>query len=172
VRTTALDRILTSTPNTKTAALVTGKGIHWEPRHTFTVGEVWQDTPPPTFPLPSGANSNNGTSAMPIGFRVCRLTVVGYGSQGANGARWVVRCACGFYGHRRAKFLRSEDAKTRGMCSRCDYLEELKRGYVPAGPLSAAVNINPPRERPGKRAAEPTPTLADVMPAELRRRTG
>ncbi len=128
-----IDRIVTSRPLNKTAALVTGKGVHWEPaKEVIKPWDAWTDLPLPTRPITAAQ-----LCQLPAltGRRIGRLTVVGYAGPGASGARWVVRCDCGMYGHQRTKSLTAGHAKTRGMCPRCDYLEELKAGRVPVKPL-------------------------------------
>ncbi len=116
---TDLDRIIASRAVDKTAARVTGKGEHWEPRKRLIQPcDAWRDTPLPTFPVPPDA-------PRLVGLKAGRLTVVGYGGKGAGKARWVVRCACGAYGHQSAKSLRAPDAARRA-CPHCDYLNELK----------------------------------------------
>ena len=116
------DRIVSSVPANATAARVVGRGVHWSPgKSVVGAHEAWQDMPLPMLSPPRDAPAL-------VGLRVGRLTVLGYGGAGSDGARWVVRCACGTYGHRRAKSLRAPGAAERAMCPQCDYLEEIKRG--------------------------------------------
>lgn len=117
-----MDRIVTSRPANKTAALVTGKGVHWEPaKQVIKATAAWSDLPLPTIGTPKEGPQLTGR-------KVGRLVVIGYAGSRSSGARWVVRCACGMFGHQRSKFLLSENAKVRGMCPKCDYLEEIKAG--------------------------------------------
>ncbi len=121
------DRIATSRPINKTAALVTGKGVHWEPRkELIKPWDAWRDTPLPIAPMPK-------LSPFQVGFKVCRLTVIGYGGKTNKSGRWVVRCTCGMYGHQRAKFLMSWNAKSRAMCPRCDHLSQMQQGHFSKG---------------------------------------
>jgi hypothetical protein len=123
------DRIVTSKPLNKTAALVTGKGVHWEPRKKIVnEWDVSSDVPLPTrdFPKTSDPVSNL------TGLRVGRLEVKGLSAnhtQSKTGAAWVVRCTCGQYEIRRTKFLKTGDPE-RAMCIRCNYIAELKKGKV------------------------------------------
>jgi hypothetical protein len=120
-----LGRVATSAPVNQTAARVLSKGTHWEPGLPVGGARIWQDTPLPVLPRPTRGNPD----LLKDGFRVCRLTVIGYGgSSDSRGARWVVRCDCGSYGYQRSKFLRSENARTFGMCPRCQYVQDLKTG--------------------------------------------
>jgi hypothetical protein len=133
MRTTDFDRIVASGSANKTAAVVTGKGVHWEPaKQLLKPTDAWQETPLPTFPLPTGM-----VGLIPVGLKVGRLTVIGYGGAGRDRARWVVRCACGMYGHQRTRSLRAEHHRARAMCLRCNYLEEVKAGRHPVVPLRA-----------------------------------
>jgi hypothetical protein len=130
VKTSSLDRIPASVPVNRQAAVVIGKGVHWEPAKTLIQPwDAWQETPLPIFPLTSSGAVNLA------GLRVGRLTVLGFGGSGGKGishrGRWVVRCTCGMYGHHKAKFLRSENAKISAMCPKCHYLVKLKAGRVP-----------------------------------------
>jgi hypothetical protein len=128
-----VDRVVASRPANKTAAVVTGKGVHWEPaKKLIRPWDAWQDTPLPVFQLPPK------DARIPAGLKVGRLTVIGYGGAGANGGCWVVRCTCGMYGHKKARALRSEFHAPRAMCPRCDYLEQLKAGHIPPVPLRSA----------------------------------
>ena len=121
MKTTQLDRIITSAPTSKTAALATGKGVHWEPDHTPS--DSWQDLPLPLVPvafLPPGM--------LKAGQTFGRITVVGYGGRSHHCARYVVRCTCGRYGYRIAKGLTKPKSRDGLMCDKCAYLEEMKRG--------------------------------------------
>lgn len=122
---------------TRGAAIGMGRGVHWEPPEKLnTPGRQWQDTPLPVLPFPPGGHPEHNLTGM----RVCRFIVLGYGGTGSSGsgARWVVRCSCGKYAMQKAKWLKSETAKTRAMCPACDYLEEMKRGhFAPEGRRTA-----------------------------------
>ena len=111
-------------PVDKQAAIVTSRGVRFRPRkQIFHLHMEWRDVPLPTSPYPSRGNP----LVLPVGFRAGRLVVVGYGrTTSGKGARWVVRCDCGAYGHQRYKWLTSEAAKTKAMCPACDHLAELR----------------------------------------------
>lgn len=122
-----MDRIITSRPVNRQSAMVTGRGVHWEPTKKLEpAGYVRLIAPPKMRPIPNEFRPED----VMTGYKVDRLTVVGLAENapGQNGARWVVRCACGAYEQRRRSFLVSEKAKTRAKCVHCDYLEEIKAG--------------------------------------------
>jgi hypothetical protein len=107
------------------AARVARPGVHWEPLKKIVLDTaVHSDTPLPVREF-IGPRRDNLAGRV-----VCRLRVVGLAAEknSQDKPRWVVRCACGSYGHRSTKYLKSEMALTHGMCRRCDYLEALKDG--------------------------------------------
>lgn len=121
-----MDRIATSVPVNSTAGRVTSRGTHWTPRKAIlSPGEIWSDVPLPIAPMAANFPPENNLTGM----KVNRLTVIGYGGRkSSGGSKWVVRCACGMFCYRSAKFLKSDGAKSRGMCPQCDYLEEINSG--------------------------------------------
>ena len=123
IKTSNFERIVTSAPTNKSAALVTGKGIHWDPKKKlYAPWDVSSDTPLPIFPLPKSPECNGI-----VGSRFGRFVVKGYGGKSAQGARWVVRCDCGTYEHRKIKGLRYG---IEPMCVQCDYQNQLKMGKL------------------------------------------
>ncbi len=132
-----IERIATAAPANANAAVVTGKGVHWEPRKKLIQPwDAWQDMPLPVLAMPPGKENT-----IPPGFKVGRLTVIGYGApgpRGKGGARYVVRCTCGMYGHQKAKALRNEAFSPRAMCPKCNYLEAVKAGVHAPVPLRSA----------------------------------
>lgn len=182
------EAVVASAPSNKTAALVTARGVHWEPLKQSRA--TWQDTPLPTLPYPK-----NAQNMIDPGTKIGRLTVIGYAGRRSDTAAYVVRCACDMYGFRRARSLRSNSL--RQMCDQCDYLEELKAGRVPAFALDAKTAAaarcggvvlsaattdaqqgrgtpQPASDTPrtGTRHGPPAPTLGDVFAAAIRRRNG
>jgi len=125
-----LARILTSAPIDRKAAMVTARGVHWEPaRNVLAPEQVRSDTPLPTRPYPADFLPTENMT----GHKVDRLTVIGLAANkpGQKRTRWVVRCACGAYEHRRRAFLISDQAKERARCTRCDYTAEMIAGRKP-----------------------------------------
>ncbi len=112
------DKLLAAMPINSTAARVTGRGVHWAPDVHFSPGEVHSDTPLPTRPWPASSLGQDNLTGRIVG----RLTVVGLAAEHgdtANGTRWVVRCACGAYEHRRTKYIRNCGAPQEAMCKIC-----------------------------------------------------
>lgn len=89
---------------------------------------IWRDAPIPIRPYPRPDQPEHDLTGM----RVCRYTVMGLAKE--TRASWVVRCVCGKYATQKAKFLKSDAARTGAMCPGCDYLEELKAGRVKVKP--------------------------------------
>jgi hypothetical protein len=123
-RQTDFDQLSSSAPVNRSSAMVTSGGVHWEPGKQSVgkaPGYIRSDTPLPTQPWPHNAPRLAGK-------RFGRFTVVGYGGRSAHAARYVVRCDCGAYEHRRMKALQGD--VSRLMCAHCDYLEQLKLGKI------------------------------------------
>jgi hypothetical protein len=118
-----MDRIFSSRPVNKAAALVTGKGVHYTAPEKCYGGTVWQDTPIKTEPLHKSVWDAN---ANLTGRQICRLRVIGYKGSGKKSAKWVVRCVCGHYGIQTGAYLRTPTAQVRAMCPACDHLEYLR----------------------------------------------
>jgi hypothetical protein len=125
-----LARILTSAPIDRKAAMVTARGVHWEPvKNYLSPNEAHSDTPLPTRPWPATSNGQDNLAGRIVG----RLTVVGLSADkpsNSMGAAWVVRCTCGAYEHRRTSSLRKSDPK-KMMCRRCNYTTEMLAGRKP-----------------------------------------
>lgn len=106
----------------KTAAVVTGKGIHYEPDVNI-VNAHW-DVPQATIRCPKPSDELAGR-------RFARFVVVGLlptKIKNSN-ANWLVRCACGDYETRKAKAIRNP-ANVDDCCTKCKYLRYLKRREV------------------------------------------
>lgn len=116
----SFDRILTSVPVNKTAAQVTAKGEHYEPKINYR-DTLHSDVPLPIMDPPKVLR-NNGSFVDLTGHKSGRLIVLGLWA-GGTGSRWVVRCACGDYEVRTAKALRNTATRDRDdKCARCDRL--------------------------------------------------
>ncbi|MFA5196041.1 MAG: hypothetical protein WC401_09625 [Bacteroidales bacterium] len=103
-------------PINKTAALVIGKGTHFNPKIKFnchderdTCPNVWEKLP-----------TKNGLNLT--GLKTGWLTVVGLSEEKKN--RWVCRCVCGRYVFRYAKALRNSKNKN-DKCITCNKIEWL-----------------------------------------------
>lgn len=133
MKTTSWDRIVSSAPLNKDAALARdGRGENYEPNCRINPGSAHSDTPLPTIRF--GGGGENLTNV-----KFGRMTVIGVAKdtrQNDRGRAWVVRCACGNYEHRRTKAIRNT-ANANDCCTKCRHLEYLKRrdreGYTQGG---------------------------------------
>lgn len=113
------DRIATSAPVNKQAALSTAKGgDSWKPMREYH--EPRSETP---FPMKSPAFSERDLTGMKLG----RLTVIGKfaNTKKSHKGRWVVQCVCGIYTIRRGEVL--TDSRNSS-CEECRYVEWLAAG--------------------------------------------
>jgi hypothetical protein len=117
--TTDLDRVITSEPNDKTAALVTGTGIHWEPERPQNWPANSYDAPPPTFRL------RDKNFCDHTGKSYHRVRVIGCIRMARSGPLWLVRCQCGAWEDRSQRAVENQAG---GRCWRCDKLWRLQRG--------------------------------------------
>jgi len=136
--TTDLDRVVTSEPNDKTAALVTGTGIHWNPERPANWPANSYDAPPRTKRLLDARYPDY------TGTRYHRVRVVGFIRMAASGPLWLVRCDCGAWEDRSQRAI---EGHAGGRCWRCDKLWRMQRG------LHA-------QSKRMQRAAEPKPATA------------
>ncbi len=117
--TTDLDRVIASSPHDKTAALVTGPGIHWDPERPKNWPANSYDAPPPTHRLPDARfRDYTGTSYH-------RVRVVGFLRMATSGPLWLVRCDCGAWEDRSQ---RAVEGHAGGRCWRCDKLWRMQKG--------------------------------------------
>lgn len=108
----SFERIATSSPINRTAAIVTGaKGEQYVP--IINTGRKHYEAPPRTVTPPAGLESL-------IGSNIGRLVVVGW-----IGKRWLVRCQCGRYEERRSKSVRTPNIRDR--CGECERLIYMRR---------------------------------------------
>ncbi len=133
-RSVGFDTVAPLMPFDKTASVVAGRGEHFE----------W--APP--------ENSNHSADMIPFrgpnreelikpgffdltGKRLGRLLVMGIAAaipSNGNGQRWVVRCRCGAYETRKAKYIKAcaagdNPGQHEPMCDWCDNNRRLQRGY-------------------------------------------
>jgi hypothetical protein len=109
-----------STPINKTAALVIGKGFHYEPNKK--VQTIESNNTLPTRPLNSSElHSKDFTDCT--GLRAGRLTVVGVYLLGSG---WVCKCDCGVQCVRRQRSILNKN-NTQDRCEECRHLAFLKK---------------------------------------------
>lgn len=109
-------------------AKVLGGGVHWRPEVKAPPNYVREEEGTlPTRPIPPETRLSPSFEDL-TGRRFGSLVVKGLGLL-SKPARWVVRCDCGAYEHRKTIALRSLSPE-RLCCSHCDYLRELKAGRI------------------------------------------
>jgi len=123
------NRVVSATPQNQTAARVMSKGVHYEPTMAPAPHHVSTDVPLPMRDIRSTAPETQVLARALVGKIFGRLTVKGLA---VGKSRWVVRCSCGQWEHRRAKALQQGEV-ARLMCRRCDKVKEYARMYREEG---------------------------------------
>lgn len=121
-----LQKVITSVPVDATAARVTGRGEHWEPKRKVSNTHF---TEQPEIRVPDKSELINVKSGWHDfrGHNYGRFTVVGiYAGKKANGCSWVVRCLCGDYELRKARAMRHPENQS-DCCDKCMSLVYLKK---------------------------------------------
>lgn len=126
------ERVVGSTPQNQTAARVMSKGVHYEPTMAPAPHHVSTDLPLPMKDICSAPPQLQALAAELVGKTFGRLTVKGIAAEKSKPARWVVRCSCGQWEHRKATALCEAKAE-RLMCRRCDKVKEYARMYREEG---------------------------------------
>ena len=144
----SIDRIFTSVPFDKTAAMVTGKGEHYEPAMKPT-SRAHSDVPLPMVPAHKLFGTQVGIAKELTGTVFGRMTVKGLSKfkNPKKKAMWVCRCACGNYEQRTAKAIRNP-GNSDDCCERCRKIKYLKRRYDEQGakPLGEFIGDGKRRE--------------------------
>lgn len=106
-------------PVDKTAAIVVGKGVHYDPNmvHQFE----HYINPPATLQFTGPKDQD--MAGRKYGF----MSVVGYLGKRGRGALWLVKCKCGMYEVRRSKSIKK--ASPRDKCQACHHLDHIKNHY-------------------------------------------
>lgn len=120
-------------PSDKVAGRVASKGEHFEwspPERQIHSSE------PLALRSPSPAERSVFSFVDLTGLKAGRLKVLGIAADPylSSGQRWVVRCVCGAYEVRRAKYLKAcaageKTGTDEPMCSACSYTRKLQLGY-------------------------------------------
>lgn len=124
-KTTPYDKLATSRPINKLAAMQLSSGTHWQPNVKLNPhGRRWE-TPPTTKRLNGRAKTFVDLTGLVVG----RFTVVGCLGKlnPKKKAVWLVRCACGNNETRGARYLKT-GGNPNDMCEHCRYLERVKKG--------------------------------------------
>lgn len=125
---TQFDRILTSQPVNKQAAMVAGgQGTIWQSNFRGNPHARKWDAPPPCVPIPAGRLTE--TFEDLTGLKIGRMTIIGYLGKlnPKKKALWLARCVCGTYESRGAKAIKNA-MPNADLCEDCRYLERVKRG--------------------------------------------
>ena len=150
MKTTDFDAVLSSAPNSATAAKVTSKGTHYEPSFNASARDTL-DMPPAMkhsseFTHPDALATYNEM----VGSRTGRLTVLGIatGNNKKKNARWVVRCDCGKYEFRKARALRNP-ANSHDRCTVCAHVRAKRLQYDRYGARPLSDFISPKKQDTG-----------------------
>lgn len=124
-----LSRLAVSQPINKTAARVVSGGISFDDGKKILETRFHQDAPPRCIPPDEYPDSPSFQDLR--GVRVSRVVVVGYLGKLASSRHahpmWLVRCDCGQYEARKARFLKTGTTGFHA-CARCEYTHRLKYG--------------------------------------------
>ncbi|MBB3453918.1 hypothetical protein FHT86_002174 [Rhizobium sp. BK313] len=127
-------------PGDKVAARVAGRGEHFD--FTPSNGKVHSDVPLRAR-APSAAEMLMPTFVDLTGTTIGRLKVTGIAVDiTSNGTNWVVRCVCGAYETRKARYIKTcasgnNPGQEEPMCDWCTKTRKLQKGFgvVRNGPL-------------------------------------
>lgn len=136
------DSVAPLMPSDKVAGRVSSKGEHFDfaPTHP---GKVHSAEPLLTR-RPTEAELTLPTYTDLTGIKIGRLSVLGVAAEiTGNGQKWVVRCVCGLYETRKAKYIKAcasgnNPGDTEPMCDCCSYTRRLQRGQHNAKKAAAA----------------------------------
>lgn len=121
-RITNYDALAASAPVNRQAAIARdGGGVHYQAKADPTTAR-WDAPPPPERKPPADLPRLEGRT-FGDGMRVIRY----HGSRW-NGARWLVRCRCGWFELRSTKAI--ETAQADHSCSACQYARTQRRNYA------------------------------------------
>jgi hypothetical protein len=142
-----MDAVAPLMPGDKVAGRVAARGEHFE----FTpsqIGKAHSSTPIASR-RPAANELGQPNFKDLTGIRIGRFTVLGIASEisTGNGQNWVVRCVCGIYETRKAKFIKAcvagnNPGEHEPMCDCCAYTRRLQNGkYHPKKAAAAAQAI-------------------------------
>lgn len=120
-RSRAIDDLHARTPIDKTAAMVVGRGFHYEPAKRVMNND--SDMPIATREIRKVERNAQGFKDL-TNTRYGRFVVLGPSRD--HSAAWVVRCTCGRYSTRTAKAIKNP-ANAQDRCEHCRHLAFLKR---------------------------------------------
>jgi hypothetical protein len=127
-----LDSVAPLHPSNKTAALVAGRGEHFE--FEAKNGKIHSDIPL-AWRAPSDRELADPTYRDLTGITVGRLKAIGVATEvtSRGNQNWVVRCVCGSYETRKARYIKvcaagNNPGEEEPMCDWCGKTRKLQRG--------------------------------------------
>lgn len=121
------DTVAPLMPYDKTASMVAGKGEHfeWEPEN----GGKTHSRDPIATRAPEAKERFQPGFVDLKGVKIGRFTVMGIAAElkTCNGQNWVLRCVCGSYETRKAKYIKSCVAGNRERDPMCDWCRKTNR---------------------------------------------
>ena len=135
-----MDAVAPLMPSDKTAAVVGGKGVHYEFQPADAT-KVHSQVPLPTR-IANGRDRGRPNFVDLTGAQIGRLKVVGISAEikenDQNKIRWVVRCVCGTYEMRRSGYIKrcieeNNTGEDEPMCSWCANTRKLQLGFGKKG---------------------------------------
>ncbi|TAY66532.1 hypothetical protein ELG88_09665 [Rhizobium leguminosarum] len=120
-------------PSDKVAGRVAGRGEHfeWTPNQATKI----HSADPLAVRRPTENELSRPDYVDLTGSRLGRLMVMGVAAEiTGNGQKWVVRCVCGSYETRKARYIKAcvagnNPGSSEPMCDACAYTRRLQRGY-------------------------------------------
>ncbi|MGO7044368.1 hypothetical protein ACCT07_02855 [Rhizobium johnstonii] len=120
-------------PSDKVAGRVASRGEHfeWTPNQATKI----HSADPLAVRRPTENELSRPDYVDLTGSRLGRLMVMGVAAEiTGNGQKWVVRCVCGSYETRKARYIKAcvagnNPGSSEPMCDACSYTRRLQRGY-------------------------------------------
>lgn len=133
-------------PGDKVAGRVAARGEHfeWSPTHP---GKIHSSNPL-AVREPTAQELGQPSFVDLKGIKIGRLTVLGLAAEivSSNGTNWIVRCVCGAFETRKAKFIKACAAGNNPgdhepMCDCCAYTRRLQNGRHNSKKAAAAAQV-------------------------------
>jgi len=121
-----MDRIVTSTPISKSAATVTSRGYSYTPTINNCPETIWDENP--LIDLPTLPRDSHITNIRNL--RRGNLVIIGYWrSVKGRGSQWIARCDCGRHVARYGKAFRTKLPEQWDGCPYCQKERRVVEGY-------------------------------------------
>ncbi|MGR9476989.1 hypothetical protein [Rhizobium leguminosarum] len=128
-----MDAVAPLYPSDKVAGRVAGRGEHFE--WSSNQATKIHSTDPLAVRRPTETELSRPDYTDLTGAKIGRLTVMGVAAEIiGNGQKWVVRCVCGSYETRKARYIKAcvagnNPGSSEPMCDACGYTRKLQLGY-------------------------------------------